>query len=48
MALTKRAGAPQALPPCPVPGGNRPSWLFMLAIAPEEEKGAASEPATPS
>ncbi|ECA8470980.1 hypothetical protein EQ454_22540 [Salmonella enterica subsp. enterica serovar Saintpaul] len=41
-------GKGRALPPCPVPGGNLPSWLFMPVMAPEEEKGIASEPATPS
>ena len=41
----KRAGA-AALPRSP--GGNLPFWLFMRAVAPEVEKGAASEPATPS
>ena len=48
MAGGKRAGAPQALPPCPIPERNLPSWLLIDAVAPEEEKGTASEPAIPS
>ncbi|HAK7474975.1 MULTISPECIES: hypothetical protein [Citrobacter freundii complex] len=32
----------------PSSAGDFSSWLFMNAVAPEEEKGTASEPAIPS